>query len=76
MKLTEEQAHALKCVVAAKLRLWQASQDAEELLGSDIDTSGESLDALCVGMVTIEDAFMVTHDDLVEAFELEDTPTR
>ena len=68
--LTPEQRRALQEVVAAKMRLWNLGDAAEALLGSDVATAGDELESLCCGLLTPEDAFDVSDDELIEAFSL------
>lgn len=67
MKLTNEQRKALREVVNAKLRLWDAASAAENLFpGAVINTCGDALENICVGLDTIEDVVAkVTDKDLL-----------
>ena len=58
----------MKKVIAAKLALWDASTDAEELLGRDVDTQSCLVDDLCVTLGGAEDIGRVTDDELVAVF--------
>ncbi len=65
---------ALKEVVKAKLKLWDASTAAEKLLGepNEIDTGGVGLEALCIGLDTVEEVDQLSDEILAEAFELKE----
>lgn len=69
MKLTDEQQDALRKVVDAKLALWDAADAAEKVLGFDIDSGGDELDGFCAMIDGAED---LDHDDLIEAFGLDE----
>lgn len=69
MHLSTEQQTALRKVVSAKLALWDASNEAEKLLGCDIDTNGAELEGLCS---MIPNDYEVPEHELREAFELDD----
>jgi hypothetical protein len=70
MDLTNEQRRALRKVMKAKLALWDASLEAEELLGRDVDAAGESLDDYCAHLQTADDVDNVQDEDLLSAFDL------
>ena len=60
----------LREIIYHKVKMWDASNAAENLLGREIDTYGH-LDDFCVGIDHAEDAMKLTESDLKEAFELE-----
>ena len=66
--LNNAQLRALRAVVEAKLRLWQAADRAEELLGCDIDTQSDAFYALCV-VANPGDEF--TAAERIDAFQLQ-----
>ena len=59
----------LREVVYHKLKMWDASIAAENLLGRDIST-GESIDDFCACIGDAEDAMKLTESELKEFFEL------
>lgn len=69
-KLTKAQRASLLNVIGAKLALWDASTDAEEVLGVEIDTANHSLDTLCSMLRTKEDAEKLSDSSLLDAFGL------
>lgn len=70
--LTPEQRRALQEIVYHKLAMWDASANAEKLLGRDICTAGPDLDYLASGIDVKGEAFMVSDEDLIETFDLND----
>jgi hypothetical protein len=73
MQLTPEQRNALLAIVKLKLELWTAGSHVESLLGCDIATQGDALDALCGGLNDSADAEQCTDEVLIAAFELDET---
>lgn len=72
MGLTNEQQKALQDVVAAKIKLWDAAQKAESLLGFDIDMNIPELESLCSSMNTPEEAYDLSNESLLAAFSIDD----
>jgi hypothetical protein len=60
----------LREVIYHKLKMWDASNAAEKLLGREIDTG--YIDDFCIGVDHAEDAMKLTESEIKEAFELEE----
>lgn len=70
MTLTAEQRQALITVLKAKLRLWDLSREAEEVLSRELDEDREDVSYLCAAFDSEDDVDSVSDKSLIEAFEL------
>jgi len=70
MTLNDVQRAALRKVIRAKLAMWDASLEAENLLGLDVDTGCQSLDDTCAGLDAPDDVESLSDNDLLSAFDL------
>ena len=61
---------ALRQVVYHKLKMWDASRDAEKLVGgnTEFDTGSDELDYLCASLNDADDALKLTEEDLRMGF--------
>lgn len=64
-ELNDEQRAALRKVVLLQVQLWNAGSAAEELLDVDVQTSGDSLDHLCVGLKDEADVENLSDEELM-----------
>jgi len=69
-KLPSEALDALREMVYHKCEMWDASVKAERILGVDIDTAGDAIDNLAVMCSPAGDAFHLSEEEFVKAFDL------
>lgn len=69
--MSDAQLNALREVIRAKLRLWDATRAAEVAIGEDLDSASDGLDYFCSTLDDVSDADGLDEAALRNAFGLD-----